>query len=125
MHSKNVQTAITHLFDAYNARDLDLATAGYSSDIVFINRTRGTTITGVDDVRAMFAKGMSSPNPARAEIDEIFDAGDTVVFTFTMHTIDPESGQKLTAPWCDIVKFNAAGQIIYEDNYNGKSEPAV
>lgn len=124
MRSKNVQTAITHLFDAYNARDLAQCTAAYSPDIVFINRGRGTTVTGVEAVREMFGKSFQTANRARAEITEIFDAGDTVVFTFDMHTIDAETGQPLRTAWCDIVKFDAEGRIAYEDNYFGKSEPA-
>lgn len=124
MPSKNVQTAVTHLFDAFNARDLDQCCAGYATDIVFINRGRGTTITGVEAVRAMFGSAFANASVGTAEIDEIFDAGDTVVFTFTMHGKDAETGQPTRTPWCDIVKFDSAGLITYEDNYFGKTEPA-
>lgn len=124
MHSKNVQTAITHLFDAYNARDLDQCCAAYAPELVFISRSHGMTLNGADAVRDMFGKSFEAATPARAEIDEIFDAGDTVVFTFTMHTTDPETGKAARTPWCDIVKFDAEGRIIYEDNYSGQTTPA-
>lgn len=120
MRSRNVQVAIDHLFEAFNARDLDRATAAYSSDVVFIQRSRGTTVQGYDDVRAMFERLFASPRRAVAEIDEVIDAGDTVVFSFTMVSTD-DAGKTTRTPCLDVVKFDAAGRIAYEDNYSGQS----
>ena len=124
MHSKNVQTAITHLFDAYNDKDIELAMAGYAEDLVFITNTNGRTLKGVPAVREMFSKSFVNSPTMKALIDEIYDAGDTVVFKFTMEGVNGQTGQAVRFPCLDVVKFNAQGQITYEDNYSGKFEEA-
>lgn len=127
MHSKNVQAAITHLFDAYNDKDIELAMAGYGDDLVFITNTNGRTLRGVPAVREMFSKSFVASPTMKALIDEIYDAGDTVVFKFTMDGVNGQTGKAVRFPCLDVVKFNAKGEIIYEDNYSGKfeEEPAT
>jgi ketosteroid isomerase-like protein len=117
MSSKNVQTAIEVLFDAFNDRDLDRAASAYADGVRFIDHARGVTIEGHDEVKAMFGAAFDSGFSGIATIDEIVDAGDTVVFQFTISGATPD-GKAFSVPACDIVRFDADGRIVSEDNYS-------
>jgi hypothetical protein len=121
MTSRNVANGIKYLFDAFNAHDAEACSAGYSEDIRFT--TKSGTVVGRENVRARFAASFERSPDVKAIITSIIDGGDAVVYEFytTGHDLVSRDG----VAHCDVVRFNASGEIISEDNYSGLEPPTV
>jgi predicted SnoaL-like aldol condensation-catalyzing enzyme len=114
MASRNVENGIKYLFDMFNEHDADKCSAGYSEDVRFV--TGRGVIEGKENVKAIFAGLFERSPEVRAEITNIIDGGNQVVYEFRLTgTGNPETDALMH---CDVVTFNDAGEITAEDNYS-------
>jgi len=121
MPSKNVQTGITCLFDAFNAHDLDAAMAGYADDVRFVSQSTGGVLIGPDAIHKVFEQLFKAFPDARADITRITDGGgDTVVYEFMFSGTQASTGKRFAVPCVDVVTFDAQGRIACEDNYSDR-----
>src|ERR1700722_13617807 len=111
MPSRDVSNGIKFLFDAFNDHDAQACSAGYSDDIRFTTRTG--TVVGRENVRDRFAASLARSPNVKAIITNIVDGGDTVVYEF--YTTGHDEPSRDGVAHCDVVRFNAEGQIISED----------
>ena len=124
MTSKNVQTAVEHLFDAFNDHDADKAVAAYTPDLRFAMHGQGEDLIGPEAVHAAHEGFFAGFSDMRADILHIVDGGDVVAFEFELtgtndgpYAGQPATGRSVRLRVCDVVRFNAEGKIVSEDNY--------
>ena len=122
--SKNAQTAIDHLFDAFNDHDADRAVAAYTPDIQFRMHGQSENLVGPEAVHAAHEGFFAGFSDIRANILAIVDGGDVVAFEFELTGTNdgpyagrPATGRSVSLRVCDVVRFNAEGLIVSEDNY--------
>lgn len=105
---------------AFNRRDWTAVVENFAADAEFIDQARGVVLKGpqqlVDYLRANWVASFSD-----AAITDIcyIDAGNEVIAQFTgTGTNDgafgpmPRTGRRISTPFCEIMRFNTAGQII-------------
>jgi hypothetical protein len=106
--------------EAFNRRDWTAFTKNFASDIEYTDHTRRIIIKGphelVDHLKTSWVAAFS--DSAITEIDYI-DAGRHVVAHFIGTGINdgafgpmPRTIRRVFTPFCEIVQFNEAGQII-------------
>ena len=104
---------------AFNRRDWTALIQNFAVDAVYIDQARGVTVKSsqelVDYLRTNWVTAFSD-----AEITQngYLDAGNHVIAQFTaVGTNDgafgpmPRTGRRVSAQFCEIMRFNAAGQI--------------
>lgn len=105
---------------AFNRRDWTAVVQDFAADAVYTDQARGVVLKGpqqlVDYLRSNWVASFS--DAAITEVGYI-DAGNQVIAQFTgTGTNDgafgpmPRTGRRISTPFCEIMRFNAAGQIV-------------
>ncbi|MGH3898755.1 MAG: ester cyclase [Pseudonocardiaceae bacterium] len=105
---------------AFNRRDWTAVVQDFAADTEYTDQARGVVLKGpqelVDYLRANWVASFS--DAAITQIDYI-DAGSQVIAQFAgTGTNDgafgpmPRTGRRVSTPFCEIMRFNSAGQII-------------
>jgi steroid delta-isomerase-like uncharacterized protein len=123
MGSKNVQRALA-TYEAINRRNLDAVAAAYAPDAVLTDHPNGETAKGPAEIAAYLSQFVAAMSDLRFTVSEAIDAGDTVVIQATGEgTQDgalgpfPASGRRATVPICNVIRYNADGQIVTDEVY--------
>ncbi len=106
--------------EAYNRRDWTALAQYFASDAEYTDQPRGVVFKGpqelVDYLKESWVTAFS--DAAITEVDYI-DAGNHVVAHFTGTGINdgafgpmPRTIRRISEPFCEIMQFNEAGQII-------------
>jgi steroid delta-isomerase-like uncharacterized protein len=105
---------------AFNRRDWTALIQNLAADANYTDQARGVTLKDpqelVDYLRANWVAGFS--DAAITEVSYI-DAGNHVIAQFTAAGTNdgafgpmPRTGRRISTQFCEIMRFNAAGQII-------------
>lgn len=105
---------------AFNRRDWTAVVQHFAADTAYTDQARGVALKGpqelVDYLRANWVASFSD-----AAITDVcyIDAGNQVIAQFTgTGTNDgafgpmPRTGRRISTPFCEVMQFNTAGQII-------------
>lgn len=106
--------------EAFNRRDWTALAQHVASDVEYTDQPRGRVLKGpdelVDHLRASWLGAFS--DSALTETDYI-DAGNHVVAHFIGTGVNdgafgpmPRTIRRVSTPFCEIMRFNAAGQIV-------------
>lgn len=106
--------------EAFNRRDWAGVVQDFAADAEYTDQARGVTLTGpqqfVDYLKDNWVAGFSDAEVTEASY---IDAGNHVVGQFTgTGTNDgalgpmPATGRRMVTPFCEVMQFNASGQII-------------
>jgi predicted ester cyclase len=106
--------------EAFNRRDWTALVQDFAADAEYTDQARAVTLKGpqefVDYLQANWVAAFSD-----AAVTEVgyLDAGNHVIAQFTgTGTNDgalgpmPPTGRRMVEPFCEVMRFNAAGQII-------------
>ncbi|MGH3874226.1 MAG: ester cyclase [Pseudonocardiaceae bacterium] len=110
---------------AFNHRDWTAAVQDFAPEAEYTDQARAVVLKGpqqlVDYLRANWVASFS--DAAITQVDYI-DAGDQVIAQFTgTGTNDgafgpmPRTGRRISAQFCEVIRFNATGQIISGNLY--------
>jgi steroid delta-isomerase-like uncharacterized protein len=123
MASKNVKT-IQAQNEAFNNRDEEGALAPYGDDVTVLDHGAGQTLKSREEVRELFAGYLGMASDLKLTIDNIIDAGDTVVVQFVVNGTNDgpfgpfaATGKRIDVPVGEIFKFDKKGKIIQDDIY--------
>jgi steroid delta-isomerase-like uncharacterized protein len=106
--------------EAFNRRDWAAVMEAFAQDAEYVDRARDVTLKGpqefTDYLRESWVAAFSDAQVTRATYS---DAGGTVVAQFigtgtndgAMDTL-PATGRSMRTPFCEILTFNQAGQIV-------------
>ncbi len=106
--------------EAYNRRDWTALAQSFASDAEYTDHPRGVVLKGPQElVDYLKASWVTSFSDAAVTEVEYIDAGDHVVAHFTGTGINdgafgpmPRTIRGISAPFCEIMQFTEAGQII-------------
>ena len=140
MSSRNVET-FRAAHDAFNRRDFDGVANVLSDQFIYDDRARGTTFKGRTGFKEFMQAWVTAFSDAAVTEPTYIDGGDIVVATFLgTGTNDgrfgdaPATGKRMALPFCEIMRFDAAGRIqsggIYYDQLSmltqlGIASPAL
>ncbi len=108
------------LHEAFNRRDWTAIVQNFASDAEYTDHPRGVVLKGPQELVDYLKTGWvaSFSDGAITEVEYI-DAGDHVVAHFTGTGINdgafgpmPRTIRRIFTPFCEIMRFNEAGQII-------------
>jgi len=124
MSSRNVETYRAG-HEAFNERDFEAMTQQYADSIVWTDHARGQTFTTPGEFRDDFLAGwVHASRDIRITGPQYFDAGQTVVSTFTVAGIHdgplgplPATGKEFTLPLCEMWHFDSTGRVTGGDLY--------
>ena len=105
---------------AFNRRDWTALLQNFAADANYADQARGITLKNpqefVDHLKTNWVAAFS--DAAIAEVSYI-DAGNHVISQFTAAGTNdgafgpmPRTGRRISSQFCEIMRFNAAGQII-------------
>jgi len=111
--------------EAFNERDFGAMTKHYADSIAWTDHSQGRTFSTPQEFRDDFLAGwVTSSSDIRITDFCYFDAGQTVVCTFTaIGTQDgplgpfPATGKQFALPLCEMWHFDSAGRVIGGDLY--------
>lgn len=116
MSQQNVQ-AMRKLYNAFNEGDLDTVDKGYSSNVVF-NAAENTLYAGGSPYKGFPAIRDGVFNPVttefedfRSEVEDMIDAGDTIVATGRYRGRSKETGKDLSGQFCHIMHVDGDGKV--------------
>jgi steroid delta-isomerase-like uncharacterized protein len=119
--SRNIETAKAE-HRAFNQGDLSFP--GGAEDMVYVDHARGLTVRGKAEVAALLRGWKTAMSNAQVTDATYIDAGDTVIAQFVGRGVQdgpmgpfPPSGKAATLPYCEIMKFNARGEIQHITAY--------
>ena len=105
---------------AFNRRDWTGLVQNFAADFEYTDQARGVTLKGphefVDYLRTNWVAAFS--DAAITEVDYIEAASHLVVHFTGTGTNDgafgpmPRTGRRIATPFCETMRFNAAGQIV-------------
>ena len=124
MSSRNVETYRAG-HEAFNERGFEAMTRHYADSIVWTDHARGQTFTTPGEFRDDFLAGwVHASRDIRITGPQYFDAGQTVVSTFTVAGIHdgplgplPATGKEFTLPLCEMWHFDPAGRVTGGELY--------
>ncbi len=124
MASRNVE-AHRAGHQAFNRRDFQAMTRRYADSISWTDHSQGRTFTTPGEFRDDFLPGwVRASADIRITDPHYFDAGQTVVCTFTVAgTHDgplgpfPATGKQFALPLCELWHFDSSGRVIGGDLY--------
>jgi steroid delta-isomerase-like uncharacterized protein len=124
MESSNVKTYRAG-HEAFNQRDFVAMTKQYADSITWTDHAQGRTFRTPPEFTDDFLPGwIRASSDIRITGPRYFDAGPTVVCTFTVTgTHDgplgplPASGKEFTLPLCEMWHFDSGGQVVGGDLY--------
>lgn len=123
MGSKNVKT-VREQFEALNRRDLDAGIKAYAEDAVATDHSTSETFKGRAEIKQWFEMYFGASTDARVTLDEVIDAGDTVVVQLRFEGTNdgplgplPATGRHFAIDVCDVVRFNEKGLVVSDDGY--------
>ena len=118
MASKNVET-FRSAHQAFNQRKFDAVLTLLADDFVYEDFARGVTYGGKNGFREFMQGWASAFSNAEVNGAQYTDGGDTVVAEFTGRGTNdgplgpmPKTGKQLNLRFCELMRFNASGQII-------------
>jgi steroid delta-isomerase-like uncharacterized protein len=111
--------------EAFNRRDFEAMTEQYADSIVWTDHAQGRTFTTPQEFKDDFLAGwVQASFDIRITGPRYFDAGQTVVSTFTViGTHDgplgpfPATGKEFALPLCEMWHFDSSGRIAGGDLY--------
>jgi len=125
----HMSNADTHreLHDLFNGRDFDALAKRLTEDFRYTDQPRGVVIDGPAGFKAWLTDWTKLMSDARCAEPRYVDGGDTSVALFTGDGTNdgamgpfPASGNKLRFPICEILTYNADGDVtggeIYYDS---------
>ena len=123
MASKNVNTALA-VYDSFNKRDLDGAASSAAENIVFEDHGFGVTYKTRAEYRDSLQAWVDGFSDINIEAKAI-DAGDSVIVQCVgrgtndgpMGQFSKPTGRKMSAPFVEILHFDAEGRIDRGENY--------
>lgn len=115
------------VYDAFNARDLDLLAEQYAADGEILTQPTGERFAGRSEVRRYMERWIAGFPDGRVTIDYVVAAGDTVVIEFRgrgTHTGTlatpagpvPPTGRTAEVAFCEVLEF-ANGRIVRHRSY--------
>jgi steroid delta-isomerase-like uncharacterized protein len=124
MASKNVTTALA-VYEAFNKRDLDAAVRPAAEDLVFEDHGLGVTHKSRAEYRESLQSWISGFSDGKVVDPKAIDAGDTVIIQYTgqgtndgaMGPFTKPTGRAVSVPFCDILEFDAKGNIVRGASY--------
>src|SRR5688572_12467922 len=110
--------------ELFNQRDWDAALALFASDASFEDRGRSITLKGPEQFIGWLQGWAQTFSDAKVTNPTYLDAGDTTVALFNgtgtndgaMGPIQA-TGNRLDAPYCEVLTWNADGQIQHGEIY--------
>jgi ketosteroid isomerase-like protein len=125
MSQENVEL-VQRAIEAYNRRDLDAVLGGTTDDFVQDwSRTIGpnpNVYRGRDEVRGFLESWWGAFDQAAIHVDEIIDAGDSVVVVFHARVRGRESGAEARGPGAVQVWTVRGGLASSLTLYQGRDE---
>jgi ketosteroid isomerase-like protein len=122
MSQQNVQ-AVRGLYDAFSRGDLDTLEKGISRDILW-NEAENSLYSAGNPYRnfAAIRSGVLEPptreyDNFRLELDELFDADDTIVTTGRYRGKNKETGKELSAQFCHVLHVDKDGKLDRVQEY--------
>jgi ketosteroid isomerase-like protein len=116
MSQQNVQ-AMRDLYDAFSRGDLDTLEKGISRDILW-NEAENSLYSAGNPYRnfAAIRDGVLEPSTReydnfRVEVEQVFDAGATVVTTGRYRGKNKETGRELSAQFCHVLHVDKDGKL--------------
>lgn len=116
MSQQNVQ-AMRKLYLAFNQGDLDVVDEGYSSNIVFNAAENafyagGSPYKGFPAIRdGVFNAVTTEFEDFRSEVEDMIDAGDTIVATGRYRGRSRQTGKDLSGQFCHIMHVDGDGKV--------------
>lgn len=118
MASKNVDT-FSAAHQAFNRRDFDAVVKMMAEEFVYEDRARGVKFTGRSGFKEFMRGWVTAFSNAEVSGPRYIDAGDTVIAEFTGRGTNdgplgelPKTAKQLNLPFCEIIRFNAQGQMV-------------
>ena len=124
MPSRNIESHRAG-HEAFNRRDFEAMTSQYADSISWTDHSQGRTFRTPQEFRDEFLPGwVRASSDIRITDPAYFDAGPTVVCTFTVAgTQDgqlgpfPATGKAFVLPLCELWHFDASGRVVGGDLY--------
>jgi steroid delta-isomerase-like uncharacterized protein len=123
MASRNVET-FKAAHQAFNTRDFAAVANAMAEDVVYHDRARDVTFRGRTGFKEFMQGWIAAFSNAEISEPIYIDGGDTVVAQFTGRGVNdgplgplPATGKPVTFHFCEIVRFNEAGQVVSGDAY--------
>ena len=123
MASKNVET-FRSAHQAFNRRDLEKLFSLLADDFSYEDRARAMTFTGRAGFDQFLRGWITAFSDANVFEPTYIDGGNTVVALFLGRGTNdgplgpvPASGRQLNLPFCEIMRFDAAGKIVSGEIY--------
>ena len=124
MESPNVETYRAG-HEAFNRRDFVAMTRRYADSITWTDHSQGRIFRTPQEFRDDFLTGWVEASPdIRITAPRYFDAGQTVVSTFTVvgthdGPLGPlhATGKEFTLPLCEMWHFDLGGRVVGGDLY--------
>jgi hypothetical protein len=111
--------------EAFNARDWDGVGEAYTANAQYVDRARDVTLKGQEEIVDYLRDGwVGAFSDAQCTRVSVLDAGDAVIGQFVgVGTNDgplgpmPATGRRMQVPFCEVARFNPAGQIVASELY--------
>ena len=123
MASKNAK-AVLASYDAFNKRDLAGVVQPMAPEVEWLEQPTGQTYKGVGEFKTWVQTLQASSSDLKIADTKVFEAGDTIITTFTMSGTNdgplgplPATGKYASVPGCDVTFFDAKGRIIGGETY--------
>ncbi|MDQ4092465.1 MAG: ester cyclase [Actinomycetota bacterium] len=106
--------------EAFNRRDWTVLSQNFAANAEYTDQARGVTVKSPQElVDYLKVKWVAAFSDAAITEACYIDAGDHAIAQFTAAGTNdgafgpmPRTGRRISTPFCEIVRFNAAGQII-------------
>jgi ketosteroid isomerase-like protein len=122
MSQANVQAA-QRLYDAFNNGDLDSFERGVSRDLVWNEaesglNSAGSPYRGFASVRdGVFAATKRDFDDFRVDLEQLLDAGDTIIGTGRYRGRSTATGRPLFAQFCHLLHLDSDGKLDRVQEY--------
>src|SRR5688572_6413558 len=118
MASRNVET-FRAAHQAFNKRDFEAVVNVMTEDVIYQDRARGVTFEGRSGFREFMKGWVAAFSHAEVSGPKYTDAGNTVIAEFVARGTNdgplgplPMTGRSIQVPFCEIMTFDAKGQIV-------------
>ena len=130
MSQQNVE-AMRGLYDAFNRGDLDTFEAGLARDFQW-NEAENSLYAAGNPYRSFAAlrDGVFDPvdrdfTDFRVELEQLLDAGDTIVATGRLRGRNRDTGRELSSQFCHVLHVDANGRLDRFQEYVDTLQEAV
>jgi ketosteroid isomerase-like protein len=125
MSQENVET-VRRLVAALNDADVDAMVRDYyTHEAEFIPAVQaaveGTVYRGTAEIRSYYEEIYSVWDELRVDLDEVTDAGDSVLATGSVTLRGKTSGVELVRPWTFVFEL-ADGKVCWQRNFTDQAD---